>query len=79
MISFWQRSTGEHKRVTLTDPHMRDAAHGGSVNEGRMVKQEPHTVAQMMTRMTMIVLEVVMKYGQQQKIMNLCPGVPYIM
>ena len=27
-----------HKRVTLTDAHVRDAARGGSVNEGRMVK-----------------------------------------
>ena len=26
------------KRVTLTDPHVKDAARGGSVNEGRMVK-----------------------------------------
>ena len=28
-----------HKRVTLTDAHVRDAAQGGgSVNEGRIVK-----------------------------------------
>ena len=69
MISFWLRSAGEHKRVTLTDPHMRDAARGGSVNEGRMVKpplQEPHTVTQMTMRKTVMVLEVVMNlYGQK--------------
>ena len=49
----------EHKRVTLTDAHVRDAAGGGSLNEGRMVKPPPqaaHTVTQMTMTMTMIVL-----------------------
>ena len=31
------------KRVTLTDPHVKDAARGGSVNEGRMVKTPTST------------------------------------
>ena len=31
------------KRVTLTDPHVKDAARGGSVNEGRMVKTPKST------------------------------------
>ena len=42
-ISYGQRSgvyeSEVHKRVTLTDAHVRDAAQGGgSVNEGRIVK-----------------------------------------
>ena len=60
----WEESRAryqtEHKRVTLTDPHVRDATRGGSVNEGRMVRPpEAHAAIQMMMRI---------RFGLQQRV-----------